>query len=53
MPNSVYAGIPVKYICSMEEYKDKNIDKFDETGHFKPDDKKVFLLKKYNLSKDI
>ena len=47
--NSVYAGIPMRYICSIEEYLHKHKNNFDNTGDFPPDRKKSFLLKKYNI----
>ncbi len=45
--NSVYAGIPAKYICSLDEFHNKNIDKYDYTGDYPPKEKKAYLLKKY------
>jgi len=41
--NSVYAGVPVKYICSIESYADKNKDKFIVTKHLCPEDKKKYI----------
>ena len=49
--DSVYAGVPIKYICSIEEYKTKNQNRFIQTKNISPKEKKEFLLKKYNLSK--
>ncbi len=39
--NSVYAGVPVKYICSIEEYVNKN--KFINTKHLNPENKKKYI----------
>jgi acetyltransferase-like isoleucine patch superfamily enzyme len=47
--NSVYAGVPAKYICSIAEYAKKHQNDFDHTADLKPKMKKEFLLKKYNL----
>lgn len=41
--NSVYAGSPVKYICSIEEYANKNKDKFINTRHLSSEDKKKYI----------
>lgn len=46
--NSVCAGVPAKVICSIEEYKEKNMNLFDETFSFSTKDKKNYYLKKYN-----
>jgi acetyltransferase-like isoleucine patch superfamily enzyme len=48
--NSVYAGIPVKYICSVDEYKEKNKNIYDMTKHMSLKEKKIYLTKKYNLA---
>lgn len=45
--NSVYAGVPVKYICSIEDYLEKHKKNFDFTKHFSNTEKKDFLLHKY------
>ncbi len=45
--NSVYAGIPAKYICSLDEFHNKNKDKYDYIKHYSPKEKKSYLLKKY------
>jgi len=45
--NSVYAGIPAKYICSIAEYAQKHTPNFDNTADLNPEMKKEFLLKKY------
>lgn len=47
--NSVYVGIPAKRICSIEEYKEKNEEKFIETKHMNPIQKKEFLLGKKKI----
>lgn len=41
--NSIYAGVPVKYISSIEEYIDKNKDNFINTKHLSPEDKKKYI----------
>jgi len=43
--NSVYAGVPVKYICSIEEYLEKNKKNFIDTKHLQPKDKKNYVQK--------
>ncbi len=43
--NSVYAGVPVKYICSIEEYADKNKNKFIHTKYLHAEEKKKFVSK--------
>lgn len=45
--NGVYAGNPARYICSIEEYYNKNKDKIDFTRGLPPKEKKEILLKKY------
>jgi len=45
--NSVYAGIPAKYICSIEDYLEKNKNNFDFTKNISKKEKKDFLLNKY------
>ncbi len=45
--DSVYAGVPVKYICSIAEYTKKNKQYFDYTKHMSSAEKKRFLHKKY------
>ena len=49
--NSVYAGVPVKYICSIEEYMQKNESNFDTTKHLNYNEKKVYLVDKYTNEK--
>ncbi len=41
--NSVYAGVPVKYICSIEEYINKNKNKFTHSKHLSPENKKQII----------
>ena len=48
--NSVYAGIPAKYICSIEDYLEKNKKHFDFTKNLSKEEKKDFLLYKYYTS---
>lgn len=47
--DSVYAGVPAKFICTLDEYIEKNKDSFVNTKHLNQNDKKNFLLKEYNL----
>ena len=48
--DSVYAGVPVKYICSLEEFHKKQ--KYDFTKDLTPKEKKSYLLEKYNKDKN-
>ena len=43
--NSVYAGIPAKYICSIEDYREKKLDFLHETKHLTAKHKKIYLQK--------
>lgn len=43
LSNSVYAGVPVKRICSIEEYKNKNSNNFLETKNMTNIEKKEFI----------
>lgn len=45
--NTVYAGIPARFICTIEEYYEKNKGKIDFTKGYSPYDKKEYLIKKY------
>lgn len=47
--NSVYAGVPAKYICSIAEYVEKNKENFMQTKYMNPTEKKNYLMQKYNL----
>lgn len=47
--NCVVAGIPAKYICSIEEYYKKNINKTDNTKSFNSKEKRNYLINKYKL----
>jgi len=49
--NSVYAGIPAKFICTVDEYLEKNECFFDKTKHLDKSRKKEYLMKKYNYEK--
>lgn len=42
--NSVFAGNPAKFICSLDEYKNKHQDEFMYCVNFPYDQKKTFLL---------
>lgn len=46
--NSVYAGIPVRYICSIDEYLEKNKSNFLYTKHLNNDQKKPILLEHFS-----
>lgn len=41
--NSVYAGVPVKFICTINNYLEKNKHKFYHTKNFTNEKKKIFL----------
>lgn len=43
--NSVVAGIPAKIICTIQEYYEKNIDRFYDTTNMNLEQKKDFLIK--------
>lgn len=45
--NGVYAGVPAKYICSIEDYLEKNKKNFDFTKNLSKQEKKDFLLQKH------
>lgn len=47
--NGVFAGIPVKYICSVEEYMLKNKPFFEPTKHLDAIAKREYLLAKYDI----
>lgn len=46
--NSVYAGIPAKKICSLEEYYNKNADMFLPTKRMDSKSKKEFLENRFS-----
>jgi serine acetyltransferase len=46
--NSVAVGIPARVIQTVQEYKAKNLDKFDFTKGLSSSEKKQYLLRKYN-----
>jgi acetyltransferase-like isoleucine patch superfamily enzyme len=50
--DSVYSGVPVKYICSIEEYLDKNADRLVETKHLLSKDKRAVLEKTFSADLD-
>lgn len=50
--NGVYAGIPAKYICSIEEYYEKNKDSFKPTWKMSPKEKKEYYLQLFKGSND-
>ena len=47
--NSVAAGVPAKVIETLDEYCEKVKTKCDYTKHMKKDEKKEYLVKKFNL----
>lgn len=48
--NTVVAGVPARKICSVEEYFNKNKNEFIDTSDMSKEEKKIFLIKKYNLN---
>lgn len=46
--NSVYAGIPARRICSIDDYYKKALPNIDETFGFSPDLKKSYLMAKFD-----
>lgn len=46
--NSIAAGVPAKVIGTLDEYYEKNKNIVDFTKDMNPDDKKKYLLNKYN-----
>jgi len=50
--NSVYSGVPVKYICSVDEYLDKNEDKFINTKQLPSKEKRAVLEKTFSSDLD-
>lgn len=46
--NSIYAGVPVKRICSLEEYINKNRYKFLNTKNLNNEEKKMLINKDLN-----
>lgn len=47
--NSVVAGVPARVVCTIPEYYEKNKDKIDFTKGLSQNEKKIFLVKKYDL----
>ncbi len=45
--NSIAAGVPAKVIRSLDDYYEKYKNKVDYTKHLNPQDKKKYLLEKY------
>jgi acetyltransferase-like isoleucine patch superfamily enzyme len=41
--NSIYAGVPTKFICSIYDYSEKNKHKFYYTKNLTDEKKKIFL----------
>jgi acetyltransferase-like isoleucine patch superfamily enzyme len=46
--NSVFAGVPAKYKCTIEEFYDKNKNKIDFTKQMNTEEKKDFYTKKFH-----
>lgn len=51
--NSVVAGVPARIIESIDDYVKKNSLKFVHTKDLKPSKKKQFLVKHFNINKNI
>ena len=47
--NSVACGVPAKVIKSIDEYYNKNKNKIDLTKNMAPQEKKDYLIKKFNI----
>lgn len=47
--DAVYAGVPAKFICTIEEYYKKNKPYLEYTKKMESDDKKTYLENKYKL----
>ncbi len=47
--NSVAVGVPARVIESIEEYENKVFEKCDFTKNYSAEDKKKYLLKKYQI----
>ena len=45
-PNSVYAGVPAKFICTLHEYIEKHEKEFLHTKYFSTKEKKVYIANK-------
>jgi acetyltransferase-like isoleucine patch superfamily enzyme len=43
LSDSVYAGSPARYLCSIESYHERNKHKYLRTKHLKPDDKEAIV----------
>jgi len=43
--NSIYAGVPVRYICSLEDYINKNKYNFTDTKHLNEIDRREYFEK--------
>lgn len=50
LDNSIYAGVPAKYISSLEDYLQKNEHEFLQTKHLNAIEKKSFLQSYFNRS---
>jgi len=46
--NSVYAGIPAKYICSLDDFINKNKEKFVNTHNLAPHEKEAYIKRKFD-----
>lgn len=45
--DSVYAGVPAKFICTLEQYIEKNKARYDYTKDLNPEEKERYLVAKY------
>lgn len=45
--DSVYAGAPARYICTIDEYYEKNKNSLDYTKRLNKDEKRNYLIDKY------
>lgn len=49
--NSIVGGVPAKYIKSIDEYYNKHKEDCDYTKKLTKEEKKEYLMKKYNIKK--
>lgn len=47
--NSVYAGVPAKYLCSLDEYRERNELFFTPTKQLNEFEKKNYLIKYFKI----
>lgn len=46
--NSVYAGVPIRFICSIEEYEAKHKEQFVHSKYMEPDAKEKYIRDLYS-----